>query len=145
MSIEGSELCLSLKWGSNSRKTGVYTGIVLSRTSAPSVKVNSIYIKDKVWPLVLLIVFFTNPMSVRCSTNWDRKGWPGSDRIQMYGCLWLKSRRSWKSSIFIVLTLIRMRKIAVWKLENKIIVVIIIVLKHFFRKWIFANYLFSIS
>ena len=33
--------------------------------------------------LVLLIVFFINPMSVQCSTNWDRKGWPGSE-IQMY-------------------------------------------------------------
>ena len=28
--------------------------------------------------LVLLIACLINPMSVRYSTNWDRKGWPGS-------------------------------------------------------------------
>ena len=41
------------------------------RTSAPLVKVNSTYIKHKVWP--------RQPCcsSVRYSTNWDWKGWPG--------------------------------------------------------------------
>ena len=41
---------------------------------------------DRVNRLVLLSVCFINTMSRRYSTNWDRKGWPGSE-IQMYnGC-----------------------------------------------------------
>jgi len=43
--------------------------------------------KHKVWlhastllhRIDLLIVCFINPMSVRYSTNWDQKGWPGSE------------------------------------------------------------------
>ena len=39
--------------------------------------------------LVLLSVCFINPIYVRYSTNWDRKGWPGSE-IKMYYCYpWL--------------------------------------------------------
>ena len=36
----------------------------------------------------LLIVCFINPMFVRYSTNWDRKGWPGSEIKMYHGCLW---------------------------------------------------------
>ena len=40
--------------------------------------------------LVLLSVWFIYPMSGRCSTNWDRQGWHGSE-IQTYnGCRWKK-------------------------------------------------------
>jgi len=36
--------------------------------------------------LVLLSVCFIYPMSGRYSTNWDRKGWPGSEIQMYYGC-----------------------------------------------------------
>ena len=39
--------------------------------------------------LVLLIVFFFDQMSMRCSTNWDRKGWPGLEIQIYYGCPWV--------------------------------------------------------
>ena len=41
--------------------------------------------------LVLLSVCLIYPMSGRYSTNWDRKGWPGSE-IQMYHGSWGVSR-----------------------------------------------------
>ena len=36
--------------------------------------------------LVLLSVCFIYPMYGRCSTNWDRKGLPGSEIQMYYGC-----------------------------------------------------------
>ena len=41
---------------------------------------------------VLLSVHFINPMSVRYSTNWDRKGWPDSEIKMYYGCPWSKMK-----------------------------------------------------
>ena len=40
--------------------------------------------------LVLLSVCFIYPMSGRYSTNWDRKGWPGSEIQMYYGCPWYR-------------------------------------------------------
>ena len=37
-------------------------------------------------PLVLLNVWIIYPMSRRYSTNWVRKGWPGSEIQMYYGC-----------------------------------------------------------
>ena len=36
--------------------------------------------------LVLLSVCFIYPLSGQYSTNWDRKGWPGSEIQMYYGC-----------------------------------------------------------
>ena len=33
-----------------------------------------------------LSVYFIYPMSGRYSSNWDRKGWPGSEIQMYYGC-----------------------------------------------------------
>ena len=51
-------------------------------TSAPLVKVNSTYMKHKVWPCQPCCTD-SSVHRARYSTNWDRKGWPGSE-IQMY-------------------------------------------------------------
>ena len=81
------------------------TELATTRTSSPLVKVNSTYMKNKVWPrqpcctgYTLLVVCFINPMSARYSTNWDRKGWPGSEIKMYYGCLWycLMKHNNWK-------------------------------------------------
>ena len=73
-----------------------------SRTSAPLVKVNlhlyetlSLTASTLLHRLVLLIVCFINPMSVRYSTNWDRKGWPGSEIKMYYG---------WPCTMYICIT-----------------------------------------
>ena len=36
---------------------------------------------------------FVYPMSGRYSTNWDRKGWPGSEIQMYYGCPWIIKKR----------------------------------------------------
>ena len=60
-----------------------------SRTSDPLVNVNSnlsLTASTLLHRLVLLSVCFIYPMSGRYSTNWDRKGWPGSEIQMYYGC-----------------------------------------------------------
>ena len=42
--------------------------------------------------LVLLSVCFIYPMSGRYNTNWDRKGWPGSEIQMYYGCPWTERK-----------------------------------------------------
>ena len=68
--------------------------IIGPRTSAPLVKVNrhlyealSLTASTLLHRLVLLSVRFVNPKSGRYSTNWDRKGWPGSYIQMFYGCI----------------------------------------------------------
>ena len=52
------------------------------RKSAPLEKVNSTYMKHKIWPRHLVAP--TSPVHrARYSTHWDWKGWPGSE-IQLY-------------------------------------------------------------
>ena len=41
--------------------------------------------------LVLLSVCFIYPMSGQNSTNWNQKGWPGSEIQKYYGCPWLNN------------------------------------------------------
>ena len=64
--------------------------IIWSLKIAPLVKVNSTYMKHEVWSINLVAP--ASPVHrTRYSTNWDRKGWPGSEPdLQRYpwkGCL----------------------------------------------------------
>ena len=69
----------------------LYNLSIVPRTPDPSVKVNSTWSQTMStllhW-LVLLSVCLIYPMSGRYSTNWDRKGWPGSEIQMYYSCPW---------------------------------------------------------
>ena len=69
--------------------------------------------------LVRLIVCFINPMSVRYSTNWDRKGWPGSEIKVYYGCPWWE--RAHLNSLWILVTCVY------WLLKVNILNVVVVV------------------
>ena len=63
--------------------------MTLARTSNPLVKVNSTWsltASTLLHPLVILSVCFIYTMSGCYSTNWDRKGWLGSEIQMYYGC-----------------------------------------------------------
>ena len=74
----------SLNNGHSFRKISYIINIMFynARKSAPLVKVNSTYMKHKVWP--------RHPC---CSTNWDRKDWPGSENQMYYDCPWKRKRK----------------------------------------------------
>jgi len=58
---------------------------IQARTSAPLVKVNSTYMKLKS-DRVNLVASASPVHRARYSTNWDRKGCPGSEIQMYYGC-----------------------------------------------------------
>ena len=58
---------------------------IQARTSAPLVKVNSTYMKLKS-DRVNLVASASPGHRARYSTNWDRKGCPGSEIQMYYGC-----------------------------------------------------------
>jgi len=53
-----------------------------ARTSASLVKVNSTYMKHKLWPRPTLLHRLVQTIELD-TVQWDQKGWPGSE-IQMY-------------------------------------------------------------
>ena len=71
------------------------------RTSDPLVKVNStkcLTASTLLHRIVLLSVCLIYPMSGRYSSHWERKGWPGSEEIQMYyDCLCDRQIKSFPS------------------------------------------------
>ena len=62
----------------------IFQKIVQYTHICPFSKVNSAYVKHKIWPRQPSPANPVNKASY--STNWDRNGWPGSEIQMYYGC-----------------------------------------------------------